>query len=221
MNSHQQNRPVDQQELHDLIVRAIGREPLDEQRIAATLQRAAARLQRRRLVRRSLLATAAASLVVLLAAGYWRWSGEDSQGGLSYRTAMELVLRPGNYKRENVQAAAGKVSHDIDQALRLLIAQGALTPTLHDSVLQSLDSPERLPHAYGDGFEELFWLVRSGQPLTPEQDAELAHAMCAGISAIRRFAEVDETRIRLVNKMRQRLRDLLEPPPAATDPAGK
>lgn len=200
-----------------LLAGAVQPVPLDEQRIQATLRQAAARLQTRRLVRRGLLATVAASLVVLVAAGYWRWSGADSELGLSYGTAIEVTANPGDYEQGRVQAAAGRVCRDIRKVVRSLQAQHRFPPALRDAVLQCMDSQQRIPVTYRGGFEELLHTVKSGQVLTPAQTTELTQTLCAGISAIRYVAEANPTRVRLVQSMFKNLRELLlaAPPPAA------
>jgi hypothetical protein len=180
--------------------------PIDEAALQATIQ--LARMEQRRLGvrRRMVVASSGAAVLALLAASYWRWSGADSESGLTLAAAIEVTRDPGGYEPAMVQAAAGKVWRDASGVLVHLLAQGRLEDSMREAVVRAIDSPSRIPVAYSRGFEELRWKVTNGEPLSGAETLEITNALCAAVDAIRELRERDPRHEQLVAGLVSRLR---------------
>lgn len=175
--------------------------PLDEARVQGTLRMAVRDLRQQRTRKRLVVLSSAASIGLLLAAGYWRWGGMDSERELSLRAAIDITNMPGDYDAGRIQAASGKVWTDLAGIIGELQQRGQLTYQVRDAVVRCIDSAEPVRVAYDHGFEEIRWKLRQGEVLSAADHDTLLAALCAGVYAIRSLGERDNTYLRSTQLM--------------------
>lgn len=172
-----------------LLESSIPRQELNEAWIQSTVQRTIERQRQRNRRTRLFAMVAAASISILLAAGYWRWSGRNSDEELTFGSAIELTRAIEDYPLARVQAATGKVWRDATGMLADLHAHGALRPEIVSAVQEALDAPGVVSVRYDGGLEELRWKVQAGEPLSTSEVQQVAAALRAAVAAIRDAGE--------------------------------
>lgn len=192
---------------------------LSESRIAATLRRA--KREKSFLVRHPGMIRAAAALMLLasLSAGFWHWSGINSDRDLSFAQGIEVLTDAESYDFERRRAVLGKVYRVLTHLIAELEDAGEMTPALRDRVLVGLARPPRAGLYHGP-FEQV--VAKIGvQPLTKADRDELVRAMIAGADAARALRAVDPGHDSTVRIFEQRLRKRMKSKPPQKEHSDK
>jgi len=192
--------------------------PIDPARVQETLRLVANDARTMRLRRRLGMVATAASVGLLVAAGYWRWNGMRS-ADLTIAAAIDIVNQPGAYEVERVRAARGKIHQDLIDVLRELRRHSLLSPSLADTLSSALDVADPIAVPCPEGFEQAYERLRSGGTLTARDEEIFAGVGRAGILAIRSSGTDGSPFVKSTLTMSAYLRELLrEPSPHTLDP---
>lgn len=173
----------DSRALESLLTGAMGTEPIPEAKIQDTVVRARRQALMRQ--RRMVAASATAFFFLLGGATFWRWSGRTADE-IDFTKALEISQGMGNYPRDRVQLAMGKIFNETKRLIVMLREHGAYTAALRNDGIAALDSPLPLPITYqGFGLEVLRAKLKRKEPLTPDDQRTAHAAVTAAVSATR------------------------------------
>ncbi len=191
-----------------LIQRAIEPMELNRARIEETLQRARQLEAPRERWRHWRFAAAAMIAVSLIAGGYWKWSGEDSNE-LPFDRAIDIIANPDGFRFENIRTAQVKLWLRMQNTLELLKKRDELADSTKLVVANAIDSLVLIEANCPRDMDALLVQIAGGEPLTAAQLARFERGLVAGVSAIRHAGRLDDLHAEYVPILTRRLRDLL------------
>lgn len=210
--THEPSDPADFTDEQKALLRSyFGASPLDEKRVARTVQAAREYAHGLRTQRRRKPWTIAASTLfaaTLFAAGFWRWSGEDSDE-LSFEQAIRISKGTETHMGGNRQAAAGRLWRLVKRSIDELKRTNGLTDEMRFQLLEAATSEHAIAQEYRGLFRPLALKLEAGKPLSSQETEELTKMLRAGIHAMRVAAHHSDSLRVVSNVHRLRLLRLL------------
>lgn len=190
------------EEQKDLLRHYFGHTPLDENRVEQTMHAARAHVRALRAARqrkRWSLAVSMSLVASLVAAGFWRWSGEDSDE-LSFEHAIGISVGNETHMGGNRQAAAGRLWRLVKASLDNLIQRNRLTDEIRLQLIAAATAEEPIPQEYTGEFAPLANKLAAGERLSRQEIRDLTKMLQSAIYAMRVAAHHSDS-LRIVSNV--------------------